>query len=113
MPPRHAASGTAGRCLDASHAGCDVDVEPNRAAVGERVERRETWYEDSSQLQRDLDRFLEYYDAKRSHQGYWLQGRTPVQAFADALSVDPQVVLSPLHPPLEKEACEEENNVAA
>ena len=87
----------------------------NRTLLDEcfRVEGRKTWYEDTAQLQRDLDRFLEYYNARRSHQGYRLSGRTPVNALAEALGVAPEIVLSPLHPPLEKEACEQENNVAA
>lgn len=86
----------------------------NRTLLDEcfRVEGRKTWYDDTAQLQADLDRFLEYYNLRRTHQGYRLNGRTPAQAFAEALAVDFQIVASPLHPPREKEVIEE-NNVAA
>jgi len=41
-----------------------------------------------NEIQRDLDRFLEYYNLQRSHQGYRLQGRTPAQALREALGVE-------------------------
>lgn len=77
-----------------------------------RVEGRKTWYEDTAQLQADLDRFLEYYNLRRTHRGYRLKGRTPAQALAEFLGVDLQIVASTLHPPREKEDCDE-INVAA
>jgi hypothetical protein len=40
------------------------------------------------EIQRDLDRFLRYYNLERSHQGYRLKGRTPVQALREALGVE-------------------------
>jgi transposase InsO family protein len=74
----------------------------NRTLLDEcfSVEGRKTWYEeDTAQLQVDLDRFLEYYNLRRTHQGYRLNGSTPAQAFAEAPAVDFQIVASPLHPP--------------
>ena len=40
---------------------------------------------DNHRIQADLDEFLEFYNLKRSHQGYRLKGRTPAQALRDAL----------------------------
>jgi hypothetical protein len=37
------------------------------------------------EIQRDLDRFLRYYNLERSHQGYRLKERTPAQALMEAL----------------------------
>lgn len=61
----------------------------NRTLLDEcfRVAGRSTWYEDVAQIQADLDRFLDYYNLRRSHQGYRLQGRTPAQALAEALGL--------------------------
>jgi transposase InsO family protein len=52
-----------------------------------RVQGRQTWYIGPDEIQRDLDRFLRYYNLERSHQGYRLKGRTPAQALMEALSV--------------------------
>jgi transposase InsO family protein len=62
----------------------------NRTLLDEcfRVAGRTTWYIEAAEIQRDLDRFLKYYNLERSHQGYRLQGRTPAQALREALSVD-------------------------
>lgn len=61
----------------------------NRTLLDEcfRVAGRTTWYLEPVEIQRDLDRFLEYYNLERSHQGYRLGGRTPAQALRDALGV--------------------------
>jgi transposase InsO family protein len=61
----------------------------NRTLLDEcfRVQGRTTWYTTTAEIQRDLDTFLRYYNLERSHQGYRLQGRTPVQALKDALGV--------------------------
>jgi len=53
-----------------------------------RVEGRKTWYENAGQIQADLDRFMEYYNLQRSHQGYRLKGRTPAQGLREALGVE-------------------------
>ena len=59
----------------------------NRTLLDEhfRIKGREKWYESADQIQADLDEFLEFYNTKRSHQGYRLKGRTPAQALRDAL----------------------------
>ena len=47
---------------------------------------RRTLYESVDQLQRDLDRYLEFYNRERAHQGYRTKGRTPYQAFLDGVA---------------------------
>lgn len=70
----------------------------NRTLLDEcfRIVGRQTWYVNIEEIQRDLDRFLRYYNLERSHQGYRLQGRTPVQALKEALSIEeiPEIVPS-------------------
>ena len=43
----------------------------NRTLLDEcfRVAGRTTWYLEPAEIQRDLDRFLEYYNLQRWHQG--------------------------------------------
>ena len=48
---------------------------------------RTTWYLEPSQIQRDLDVFLEHHNLRRSHHGYRLGGPTPAQALRDALAI--------------------------
>jgi transposase InsO family protein len=62
----------------------------NRTLLDEcfRVQGRQTWYIEIEEIQRDLDRFLSYYNLERSHQGYRLNGRTPAQALREALGCD-------------------------
>lgn len=59
----------------------------NRTLLDEcfRVAGRTTWYITPEEIQRDLDTFLDFYNLKRSHQGYRLKGRTPAQALREAL----------------------------
>jgi transposase InsO family protein len=61
----------------------------NRTLLDEcfRVAGRTTWYLEPVEIQRDLDRFLEYYNLERSHQGYRLGGRTPAQTLREALGI--------------------------
>jgi transposase InsO family protein len=61
----------------------------NRTMLDEcfRVAGRTTWYENIEQIQADLDKFIEYYNLERSHQGYRLQGRTPAEALREALGI--------------------------
>lgn len=70
----------------------------NRTLLDEcfRVAGRTTWYIGIEEIQRDLDTFITYYNLKRSHQGYRLQGRTPAQALREALEIDE---LPPVIPP--------------
>jgi hypothetical protein len=62
----------------------------NRTPLDEccRVEGRKTWYVTPDEIQRDLDRFLAYYNLERSHQGYRLKGGTPAQALCEALGLE-------------------------
>lgn len=39
------------------------------------------------EIQRDLGRFMRYDHLERSHPGYRLRGRTPVQALMEALTI--------------------------
>lgn len=47
---------------------------------------RKKLYESLDELQRDLDRYLEFYNRERAHQGYRTKGRTPYQAFLDGVA---------------------------
>jgi len=69
----------------------------NRTLLDEcfRVTGRTTWYVEPEEIQRDLDRFLQYYNFERSHQGYRLGGRTPAQAMREAMGLDS---LPPVNP---------------
>ena len=80
----------------------------NRTLLDEcfRVEGRKTWYLTPAEIQRDLDRFLAYYNLERSHQGYRLKGRTPAQALREALGVE-------AIPPVVPQAQEEDASEAA
>jgi transposase InsO family protein len=62
----------------------------NRTLLDEcfRVAGRQTWYVEPNEIQRDLDRFLAYYNLERTHQGYRLKGRTPAQALREALGIE-------------------------
>ncbi len=47
---------------------------------------RKTLYESVEQLQTDLDKYLDFYNRERAHQGYRTKGRTPYQAFLDGVN---------------------------
>ena len=68
----------------------------NRTLLDEcfRVQGRQTWYMEVDEIQRDLDRFMRYYNLERSHQGYRLKGRNPAQALMEALGITeiPEIV---------------------
>lgn len=70
----------------------------NRTLLDEcfRVEGRQTWYLSPEEIQRDLDRFLAYYNLERSHQGYRLRGRTPAQALREALGIEELPAIVPI-----------------
>lgn len=50
-----------------------------------RVAFRKTIYRDVATLQADLDHWLEDYNGRRSHQGRWCYGKTPMQTFLDTV----------------------------
>jgi transposase InsO family protein len=60
----------------------------NRTLLDEcfRVQGRTKWYEGPDQIQRDLDTFMAFYNFRRTHQGYRVQGRTPAKALYDLIS---------------------------
>jgi hypothetical protein len=69
----------------------------NRTLLEEcfRVQSPQTWYIGPDEMQRDLDRFLRYYNLECSHQGYRLKRRTPAQALMEALAITEIPILSP------------------
>ncbi len=73
----------------------------NRALLDEcfRVEGRKTWYLLPDEIERDLDRFLAYYNLERSHRGYRPRARTPAQALPEALGL---TELPPIVPEMEE-----------
>ena len=75
-----------------------------------RVAGRQTWYITPSEIQRDLDTFLRYYNLERSHQGYRLRGRTPAQALRETLTIE---TLPPIVPESEVTAENEPDTLAA
>jgi len=52
-----------------------------------RVAFRKRLYQHLGQLQGDLDAFLDDYNQRRSHQGRWCFGKTPMQTFHDTLAL--------------------------
>lgn len=46
-----------------------------------RCSFRRTYYTAVAPMQRDLERYLRFYNLERSHQGYRLRGRTPAEVF--------------------------------
>jgi hypothetical protein len=59
-------------------------------------------------LQSDLDRYLEFYNRGRAHQGYRTQGRTPYQAFLEGVNqASKEVREQPI--PLSEEVAEKVN----
>src|SRR6185437_10056524 len=79
------------------------EIEPP-TRKSEKLVALPTWYIGPEEIQRDLDRFIRYYNLERSHQGYRLKGRTPAQALIEALGVTelpdivpPEEVTEPCH----------------
>jgi len=50
-----------------------------------RVAGRTKFYESVQEMQNDFDKYLEYYNNERSHQGRNMDGRTPHQAFLEGI----------------------------
>ena len=50
-----------------------------------RVAFREKIYQSLEELQTDLDAWIQEYNERRSHQGRWCYGKTPLQTFADTV----------------------------
>jgi transposase InsO family protein len=56
-----------------------------------RVAGRTKWYETLTEMQADIDTWLEEYNERRPHQGRGMDGRTPLQAFRDGLDWEPEI----------------------
>jgi transposase InsO family protein len=50
-----------------------------------QVAFRKKLYRSIEEIQADLDRFMDHYNAERTNQGKYCQGRTPIQTFTDGL----------------------------
>jgi transposase InsO family protein len=55
---------------------------------------RKNFYETLDQLQIDLDRYMQFYNRERSHQGYRTKGRTPSRAFLEGAEQDSQAAVA-------------------
>ncbi|MEM9129685.1 MAG: IS481 family transposase [Pseudomonadota bacterium] len=67
------------------------------------VALRKKVYGSITQLQTDLDHWLEYYNTERPHQGRWCYGKTPMQTFFDARKLAQEKQLERLAlPPFDK-----------
>jgi transposase InsO family protein len=52
-----------------------------------RVAFRKKIYRSTGELQADLDDWVRYYNAERTHQGRWCYGKTPMRTFLDTAPV--------------------------
>jgi hypothetical protein len=60
--------------------------------LGPSVETgRSKWYESVEQMQVDLDAYLVNYDTQKPHQGWNMNGRTPIAVFEAGLELVPEV----------------------
>ncbi len=57
-----------------------------------KVAFRKKLYRTIEEIQADLDEFMAWYNAERTNQGRYCQGRTPLQTFRDGLSLYQQFV---------------------
>jgi len=57
---------------------------------------RKKIYENLEQLQTDLDNWLSDYNQNRTHTGKYCYGRTPMQTFAESLSLAKEKILDDL-----------------
>ena len=55
---------------------------------------RRTFYETLDQLIIDLDRYMDFYDRERSHQGYRSKGLAPHRAFLEGAEQDSQAAVA-------------------
>lgn len=59
-----------------------------------RVAFRKKIYRILEELQADLDRWIEDYNAQRPHQGPWCYGKTPLQTFVDSVPLAKEKILA-------------------
>lgn len=50
-----------------------------------RIAGRTKFYESVQEMQNDFDKYLEYYNTERAHQGRNMNGRTPIQVFIEGI----------------------------
>jgi hypothetical protein len=53
-------------------------------------------YHGLEELQADLNDWLREYNERRSHQGRWCYGKTPLQTFVDSIALAEEKILSQL-----------------
>jgi transposase InsO family protein len=58
-----------------------------------RVAFRKKIYRTLSELQADLDLWVQHYNTERPHQGRWCFGKTPIQTFLDAVPIAKEKLL--------------------
>ncbi|WP_143184428.1 integrase core domain-containing protein [Rubritalea squalenifaciens] len=54
-----------------------------------RIKDREKWYDEITEMQKDLDIYLAHYNTKRPHQGRNMNGRTPFAASREGIRKSP------------------------
>ena len=54
---------------------------------------RRKLYRSLDELQADLDAWLREYNTRRTHQGRWCYGKTPMQTFIDTLPIARETLL--------------------
>lgn len=59
-----------------------------------RVMFRKKIYRTLEDLQADLDRWIEDYNAQRPHQGRWCYGKTPLKTFVDSVPLAKEKILA-------------------
>jgi transposase InsO family protein len=59
-----------------------------------RVAFRKKLYDTVDELQADLDAWIADYNERRSHQGRWCYGKTPMQTFLDALPLAKEKIMA-------------------
>ena len=59
---------------------------------------RKKLYTDLTQLQIDLDEWLVYYNQERPHSGRYCYGKTPMQTFAESITLAKKKLLDQVTP---------------
>ena len=54
-----------------------------------RIKGREKWYNEITEMQKDLDKYLVTYNTKRPHQGRGMNGKTPLAVFKSGIKKRP------------------------
>jgi len=67
-----------------------------------RVAFRKKIYRTMDELQEDLDKWIDYYNKERTHQGRWCYGKTPLQTFYDSLNFAKEKIIDDRNKPDDK-----------